>query len=264
MYKGVSTTRTHTHTHTHTVDYISNLVIYIQVLQLLRKAPLTVRYTICQQVLSMLYNTPHHVNDIALSPGWESLFLWQLTPCEEAHPTAAANSTSEANDVEQKQSSEKNGEPRRRKSKMSPNNGSKLPSVLEPTVESESQSNTENGAENGGAIPGLSGLSVAAANEPRNNERYRSRSAAFVDPTTKEDRPIFISEKIGVVDTANVRRKNKERKRGSVTYSRCWDDTVETESDEMSRTCNIVTETIAYILWRSTDNHTDRPPWKVR
>ena len=39
-----------------------------------------VRHTICQQVLSMLYHTPTHVTDITSSQGWESLFLWLLTP----------------------------------------------------------------------------------------------------------------------------------------------------------------------------------------
>ena len=61
-------------------DYISNFSIYLSVLQLLRRAPLMVRHTICQQVLSMLYHTPTHVTDITSSQGWESLFLWLLTP----------------------------------------------------------------------------------------------------------------------------------------------------------------------------------------
>ena len=67
-------------------DYISNLHVYMSVLQLLRCAPLMVRHTICQQVISMLHLTPHHVVDIATSPGWESLFLWLLTPFDPVVP----------------------------------------------------------------------------------------------------------------------------------------------------------------------------------
>lgn len=50
------------------------------VLQLLRKAPLMVRHTICQQVISILHQNPTQVAVIAQSAGWESLFLWLLTP----------------------------------------------------------------------------------------------------------------------------------------------------------------------------------------
>lgn len=95
------------------------------------------------------------------------------------------------------------------------------------------------------------------------NSRGRTRSSAFIDPKTKEERPIYISEKLGIIDDANTKLKSLTKKRDSLTYSSCWDDTVEKESDEMWRTCNIVTETIAYILWRSADTHSDRPPWKV-
>ena len=69
----------------HTIpDNIFNLDIYLEVLQLLHKVPLIERHTTCQQVLSVL---PHHINDIALSPGWEGLFLWQLTPSQETRIT---------------------------------------------------------------------------------------------------------------------------------------------------------------------------------
>lgn len=54
--------------------------MYLSVLQLLRNAPLVVRYTICQQVISILHLTPTHINEIASFPGWVNLFLWLLTP----------------------------------------------------------------------------------------------------------------------------------------------------------------------------------------
>ena len=227
----------------------------------------------------MLYNTPHHVNEIAFSHGWESLFLWQLTHFQETPSTSTPVIRFESHSPEQDNSSEANGE----SSKQQQNGSSsykiiKGPSVTQPLIlpsivegtnsvakSDEKKSTTDKTLNpNGVAVPAsedASSLLVAAAEE-QNKGRYRSRSSAFVDPKSKEERSFFISE-LGVVDTTRKRQKGKPKKRGSLTYSRCWDDTVETESDEMSRTCNIVTETIAYILWRSTDNHTDRPPWKV-
>ena len=275
---------------THIADYISNLCIYLQVLQLLRKAPLTVRYTICQQVLSMLYNTPHHVNDIALSHGWESLFLWQLTHYQETLPAASPAISFKSDDLEpeilneksREISKQKNGSSYQRidaKSQLSP---TKLPLVEEQVEREVTQPRSEGKTGDGGSTDGRTvnqnGVSVSvvggtneknsclviAGDEEMSGGRYRSRSSALVDSRTKSEQPVIISDKLGVMGVMEaINRRPKAKKRGSLTYSKCWDDTVEKESDEMSRTCNIVTETIAYILWRSTDNHTDRPPWKV-
>ena len=257
-------------------DYISNLCIYLQVLQLLRKAPLTVRYTICQQVLSMLYNTPHHVNDISFSPGWESLFLWQLTHFQETPSASTPVVRFESHDPEQANCSESLNQQQndtssyKRIKSLSVAQPLNLPSIDE-TGKSEAHSDIKSGKTDSrlhpsvATVPASQGSAslLAAAAEEQSQGRYRSRSSAFVDPKSKEERPIFISDKLGVVDTTKLRQRVKPKKRGSLSYSKCWDDTVETESDEMSRTCNIVTETVAYILWRSTDNHADRPPWKV-
>ena len=98
--------------------------------------------------------------------------------------------------------------------------------------------------------PDQDSRSLHVAGDDLGEGRYRSRSSAIVDPKTLKLH----------VHAGNGKHK---KKRGSLTYSKCWDDTEEKESDEMWRTCNIVTETVAYILWRCTDNHTDRPPWKV-
>ena len=56
--------------------------MFLSVLQLLRNAPLVVRYTICQQVISIVHLTPSHVHEVASFPGWVNLFLWLLTPFE--------------------------------------------------------------------------------------------------------------------------------------------------------------------------------------
>ena len=242
----------------------------------------------------MLYNSPHHVSDIAQSHGWESLFLWQLTPCQDQTPTIATPVLVrfESKEVGQPVLDQRNGEEmsssyQRIDSKVGHTEVEKLPAVAEQREDTSVKSkdgkyknrneeeNASNSAtyNNGGTVPTLSvtpeegdSLSLGIAGEDPG--RHRSRSAAFVDPKTQKERPISVSPKLGVFDEANKKRHartgNGHRKtRGSLTYSKCWDDTVEKESDEMWRTSNIVTETIAYILWRSTDDHTDRPPWKV-
>ena len=281
------------------IDYISNLNIYLQVLQLLRKAPLTVRYTICQQILGMLYNSPHHVNDIAQSHGWESLFLWQLTPNQDTSTVATP--------VVARFESKEFGQPRNGEGEdgssyqridpnMDPAKVEKMPSVAEQDeegpniksedaqdknrIEEESSTNTKTTNENGDTVPTIavtpdqdsSSLSVHIAggeDQGDSGGRYRSRSSAIVHSQTQQtNRSISISTNLGnsVFGAGNKNqvqlRKDHRSNRGSLTYSKCWDDTME-ESDEIWRTCNIVTETLAYILWRFTDNHTDRPPWKV-
>jgi hypothetical protein len=298
------------------------LNIYLQVLQLLRKAPLTVRYTICQQVLEMLYNSPHHVSDIAQSHGWESLFLWQLTPNQEA-PTVATPVVVQFEPRESVQPRNGEGEG------GGENGGSsykkiesnmdaaarveRLPSVAEwegedPRIKSENGQDKNNRIEeesstnvttneNGGGppVPSIavtpdhdsSTCIVHAQGEGEGEEegewggdsdtRYRSRSKAIVNPpntTRNSSRPISISptSNLGASSGGSknlqhghaAQKKGHGKKRGSLTYSKCWDDETMEESDDIWRTCNIVTETVAYILWRSTDNHADRPPWKVQ
>ena len=263
--------------------------IYLQVLQLLRKAPLTVRYTICQQVLEMLYNSPHHVSDIAQSHGWESLFLWQLTPNQDA---STVSTPVVVTDFGHPRNSEGENGPsyQRIDSNMDPTNVEKMPSVVEhdeedPNIKSEnaqdknrideeSATNAKTN-ENGATVPSIAVTpdQDSAGGEDRGDTdtRYRSRTSAIVNPQTQQqtNRPISFSTNLGNSvfgagnKTQNMQVRKGRNQRGSLTYSKCWDDTME-ENDDIWRTCTIVTETIAYILWRSTDNHTDRPPWKVR
>ena len=253
-----------------------------------------VRYTICQQVLEMLYNSPHHVSDIAQSHGWESLFLWQLTPNLDTPRVATP--------VVVKFESREFGKPRngeaengssyqRINSNMDPAMVEKMPSVAEqeegdPNIKSEngqdknrieeevSANITTN--ENGGTIPIVAVtpdrdsptshvLSPSEENQGDSDSRYRLRSSAIV---TQTNRPISISANAGSSvfrggGNKKLHVRKDRNKRDILTYSKCWDDEMIEESDEIWRTCNIVTETVAYILWRSTDNHTDRPPWKV-
>lgn len=283
----------------------------------------------------MLYNSPHHVSDIAQSHGWESLFLWQLTPNQEP-PTI---STPVVVRFEPKEF----GQPRNGEGGEGENGSSsyqridanlnpstkveKMPSVAEegedPTIKSEigqdknrieeesSTNITTN--ENGGAdlvVPSIavtpdqdSSTSISHALAPNEEEgdvegkegeegesryMYRSRSKVIINSpntTRNTSRPISISPtpNLGVSSNSGTsvfgggggggknlqhehaaQKKGHGMKRGSLTYSKCWDDDEMEESDDIWRTSNIVTETVAYILWRSTDNHADRPPWKVR
>jgi hypothetical protein len=61
-------------------EYISNFSVYFSLLQLLRNAPLVTRYTICQQLISILHLLPTHVNEFSSFPDWVDMFLWLLTP----------------------------------------------------------------------------------------------------------------------------------------------------------------------------------------
>ena len=245
----------------------------------------------------MLYNSPHHVSDIAQSHGWESLFLWQLTPTQET-PTVATPVMVrfEPRELGQPRNGEaENGSSYQRiDSNMDPSKVEKMPSVAEqekdPNIKSESgqdknrieeESSTNRTInENGGTISTIavtpdhdsptSHVLTPSEEDPGDSDtRYRSRSSAIVNPNTRINRPISISTNAGssVFGGGGGNKKllvQKDRnKRDTLTYSKCWDDETIEESDEIWRTCNIVTETLAYILWRSTDNHTDRPPWKV-
>ena len=277
----------------------------------------------------MLYNSPHHVSDIAQSHGWESLFLWQLTPNQES-PTISTPVVVqfESREFRQPRNGEGEGEGengsssyQRIDSNLNPSTKvEKMPSVAEqegedPTIKSEigqdknrieeesSMNVTTN--ENGGAglvVPSIavtpdqdSSTSISHALAPNEEEgegkegeegesKYRSRSRVIINTTRNTSRPISISPtpNLGVSSNSGtsvfggggggsknlqhehaVQKKGHGKKRGSLTYSKCWDDDEMEESDDIWRTCNIVTETVAYILWRSTDNHADRPPWKV-
>jgi hypothetical protein len=71
-------------------EYISNINLYMSVLQLLRNTNLIVRHTVCHQVISLLHLNPRHVDDIASHAGWESLFLWLL--CSQSEPKESVKS----------------------------------------------------------------------------------------------------------------------------------------------------------------------------
>ena len=278
----------------------------------------------------MLYNSPHHVSDIAQSHGWESLFLWQLTPNQEA-PTISTPVVVqfESKEFRQPRNGEGEGEGenggssyQRIDSNLDPSaKVEKLPPVTEqegedPTIktensqdknriEEESSTNVTTNENGGGGRPQVPSIAVTPDQDsstsisPRltpseegrewvegdSETRYpRSRSKVIVNPpntTRNSSRPVSISStsNLGVSGGSGsgcgggggsmnihghaAQKRGHGRNRGSLTYSKCWDDEME-ESDDIWRTCNIVTETLAYILWRSTDNHTDRPPWKVR
>lgn len=68
-------------------DYITNVPLYLAVLQLLRSASLVIRETVCQQVISLLHLNPSHINSITSVPSWDSLFLWLLCRTEDNKPT---------------------------------------------------------------------------------------------------------------------------------------------------------------------------------
>ena len=263
----------------------------------------------------MLYNSPHHVSDIAQSHGWESLFLWQLTPNQDTPTVVAAPVVVrfESRELGQPGSGEREGEIGSSYQRIESNAGPDasvevMPSVTEQKEDDPNMVMSENGRdknrvneessssrttnENGG-VPTIPTIAVTPdrgdpstshvlspsveeeEEELESGGRYRSRSKAIVNPSTQQNttRPVSFSTNQGGSGRAilavggGVNRKQKgggRGKRGSLTYSKCWDDDAMEESDDIWRACNIVTETLAYVLWRSTDNHADRPPWKVR
>lgn len=257
-------------------DYISNFSVYMAVLQLLRKAPLEVRYTICQQVISILQLNPHHVVEIANSPGWESVFLWLLTPLnseeeggrrkfEESSLDVFADkqgSSTTYKMVRPRGDSKKEGVPPSSSSdgrKQSRNSEMKrtnwkgaVPeiSVDEPT--SDGRSRRE------GSQPSKSGL-LSPKGEESSTMPFRTRTNAFNDPSTAGESPVrSVSVSYGPSE------EDLMIKRRSLTYSSSWNMFAEEESEEIRRTFDVVTHTIGHILWQSVEHNRDKPPWKVR
>ena len=295
-----TSTHTHTHTHAHT-DYISNFMIYLAVLQLLRKAPLVVRHTICQQVISMLHLTPFHVAEIAKSPGWESLFLWLLTPID---LDKDQKSTSQENllevgregtyqrvrpeggdkkglSEETKVSKERRVSRERRASRecqssereFSEGGNKECPVIIVEEEGCSKQSPEDCHSNPAGELTGSNGTATSkdAATEsgpPLELEPTttpRKRTNAFLDSSTVGARSITISGKTGkkvVEKRGGV--EELTRKRRSLTYNSSWSHALEEKSDEVWRTFGVVTETIGYMLWRSPDYENDKPPWKVQ
>lgn len=253
-----------------------------------------VRHTICQQVLSMLHHTPTHITDLTASPGWESLFLWLLTPFNYNRSkcsTPGAESSEGLSDDEVVGSPTTYIDLNTVKTDSSASGGVESVSS-EGVVGVSSDPGDDELSEDDRQYPipdltvleasgGVTSVEGAATRQPHKKSRpvsmppttslsitsegqsssdaIRRRTNAFLDSTTGEKK-ISVTSK-GVVDEQRGRGFTK---RHSLTYSRSWRNLSEVESEEVKRTFSVVTETIAYLLWHSVDYERDNPPWKVR
>ncbi len=243
-----------------------------------------VRHTICQQVLSMLHHTPSHITDLTASSGWESLFLWLLTPFE----PNSRDGTPEAKAMEGLSLEEED------ESLKSPVTYIDLSTVQTAAC----PSSLEEADSDDNRLPDLTFMEasvnatsvkreesphpqvthpqvmpkrprhfsmppsnhIVVAEDDRLGDGIRGRSTAFLDSSTKGERHISVT-KNRVVDEGS--RRSFMTKRRSLTYSRSWGKLSNTEGEEIKRTFSVVTETIAHLLWNSVDYEKDLPPWKV-
>ena len=253
------------------------------------------RHTICQQVISILHITPFHVATIAKSPGWESLFLWLLTPVEENQEKKTSKPQGEEGREATYQRVGREGRRRRVSEEDNVRRESEEKISEEIKVSKERRGSRENGLPResqsseregvgGGCPPVVIADETPLKSNPDNTPEhlhqtttdghstaesdtsnldmatpYRKRTNAF----TISNRGISISDKPG--KTVLGRRGEAEKltnSRQSLTHSSSWNQSLEEQSDEIWRTLGVVTETIGYMLWRSPD-YNDIPPWKV-
>ncbi len=241
-----------------------------------------VRHTICQQVLSMLHHTPSHITDLTASPGWESLFLWLLTPfdhrSESRCDTPGAESSDAPSDDELRSSTtyvalntvKTDGLPSGCVESVSSGG---VEGVTSGSVEGVSSDNEL--SEDDRQYPIVPDLTVPEASggvtnvEGAGKRKPHKRRPLSMPPTTtlnttSEGQGSLRSRTNAFLDSATGERSSSGEfmKRHSVTYSRSW-KLSEVESEEVKRTFSVVTETIAYLLWHSVDYERDHPPWKV-
>ena len=245
-------------------EYISNFSVYLSVLQLLRNAPLVVRYTICQQVISILHLSPSHVNEIAAFPGWVNLFLWLLAPFD---PTGLGKEDKSEDAGEQNcsyrtvMSGDDRGEEPDVKGAES---GSAVPVVnVELVVSAACDGGSGDGEDGKGDSREGGEKRVRPVELPQ--PRYQNRLSAFLHPTSSPAAERIPSFSAPPKKTPPGGQGEGDSKRGrSVTYNLGWRQTaVENEEEEVWRTFTKVTETIGYILWHSVDYEKEQPPWKV-
>lgn len=208
-------------------------------LQLLRNTSLVVRYTICQQVISILHLTPTHVNEIASFPGWVNLFLWLLVAFD---PSGLEKEGEGPEEVERRDTSS---------SSCTFRDSSEV-ARSEVTEERECD-NVE--------LDGVSGAD-RAEDVPADREQpssdappYRERLSAFLFPTSFS----------GSKNSSLGRRGLGGSEQGKpVISSPSWSQSPpQDEEEEVWRTFTIITETIGYIVWHSVDYDKQQPPWKV-
>ncbi len=243
-----------------------------------------VRHTICQQILSMLHHTPTHITDLTASPSWENMFLWLLTPFK---LSVSRDCTPEAEKLETFSDEENFTSSVTYRTLNSVQTASVSSEGVEgvtcdpcedddddrlypiPDLTFIEASNKE--VKGVGSIqshdmpkrprpvsmPSRQLNAIARGNELSDNS-IRHRTTAFLDSSTKGDRHISIAGGRVVEQTSK-----KNTKRGSITYSRSWSNLSEVEEEEIRRTFNIVTETLAHLLWNSVDYEKELPPWKV-
>lgn len=249
----------------------------------------------------MLHLTPFHVAEIAKSPGWESLFLWLLTPIdldEDQKSTSQENLLEvgregtyqrvrpEGGDKrglseETKVSKERRVSRERRASRecqssereFSEGGNKECPVIIVEEEGCSKQSPEDCHSNPAGEPTGSNGTATskdaATGNGPplelEPTTTPRKRTNAFLDSSTVGARSITISGKTGkkvVEKRGGV--EELTRKRRSLTYNSSWSHALEEKSDEVWRTFGVVTETIGYMLWRSPDYENDKPPWKVQ
>lgn len=231
-------------------------------LQLLRSAPLVVRYTICQQVVSILHLTPTHINEMATFPGWVNLFLWLLTPFDHCGSGKGEKDLTEG----EKSVEEKN------KSctydRAVAGGGEEAISEVKEKMKGEGLHSTvpvvnldlvESGVCNG-------------VNVEENEGSQRERPAVLTSgqPCPAQYRAFLHSAS----SHGGQRNSSLSATRGQgvgvgglkmlVIHNSSWTQCdPEDKKEDVWRTFSIVTETIGYILWHSVDYEKQQLPWKV-
>ena len=195
-------------------------------LQLLRSAPLLVRHTVCQEVISLLHLNPDHIITIISHPGWESLFLWLLTTEEEG--TKKGKKKKNNNELDQQQQQQDN-----------------------------TSSDTEQQQQDGTV--------VEQQQQEREKEAVCDEQQQQQDKVTVEevqdDHEVSDVNKYGH-SPPHRQRTGAIVRRTPTTPAVAW-YTLHGLEDEVWRSCAVVTETIVYVLWQVVRTQEDKKAWKL-
>lgn len=186
------------------------------------------RYTICQQLVSILHLLPTHVNEFAAFPDWVDMFLWLLTPFSPSGGEEKASAEAQGGGGEEEKSCYSSLVVREKEASV-------------PVVEVEMVGSMEQRREE------AAGAGVGGGVEEEMEPKPRNRLSAFVHSPLPTP---------ALEDTPPRRSLAREKKTDVSTQT-------EDKNQDVSQTFHIVTETVGYILWHSVDYERQRPPWKV-
>lgn len=220
-------------------------------LQLLRNTSLVMRYTICQQVISILHLTPTHVNEIASFPGWVNLFLWLLVPFEPKDSEKEGEGFEEA-ETERQESTHSLS------CTFMATRGGELPrSEVEEERDGSEQKEMKVEFDGVTGADAAEDISAASGQPSSDAPPYRERLSAFLFPTS------ISGGKNSFIEGRGRGRGHSEQGKLTISSSSWSQSPPQDEEEEVWRTFTIITETIGYILWHSVDYERQHPPWKV-